>query len=65
MKRKALEVQKEIYETIKSNNSITMSALERKIKTNPNSLVEHCEQLQYFDLIKIRKEEKTRKLFVV
>ena len=63
-KRKALEVQKEIYETIKANNGITMSALERKIRTNPNSLVEHCKQLQYFGLIEIKKEIKTRRLFV-
>ena len=64
MKRKSLEVQKEIYKTIKSHKGITMSKLERKIGTNPKSLVEHCEQLQYFGLIKIKKEIKTRKLFV-
>jgi len=62
MKRKALEVQKEIFETIKKNPSITMSSLERKIGTNPKSLKEHCEQLAYFKLIKINKTKETTKL---
>jgi len=41
-----------------------MSELEGEVGTNPNSLVEHCEQLQYLKLIKIKKEINTRKLFV-
>lgn len=63
MKRKALDVQKEVYLAIKSNSGITMSSLERKIRTNPNSLKEHCEALAYFGLIKIEKTPKTQKLF--
>lgn len=62
MKRKALNVQKEIYNTIKENPGITMSELERKIGTNPRSLKEHCEQLEFFKLIKIERLENTTKL---
>jgi DNA-binding MarR family transcriptional regulator len=62
-KRKTLDVQKLILKTIKSNPGITMSQLERKIGTNPSSLVEHCEQLVYLKLIKIIKEENTRRLY--
>jgi len=62
MKRKSLVVQKEIYETIKKHPGITLSELERKIGTNPTSLKEHCEQLAFFELIKIKKEENTTKL---
>lgn len=65
MKRKCLDVQKEIYLTIKGNSGITMSRLERKIGTNPASLKEHCEQLAYFGLVKISKEDKTHKVYFV
>ncbi len=65
MKRKSLDVQKEIFKTIKENQGITMSQLERKIGTNPNSLREHCENLVYLGIIKIIKKENTQKLYSV
>lgn len=65
MKRKSLEVQKEIYNTIKANSGITMSQLERKIGTNPRSLKEHCENLEYFRLIKIEKKNNTQRLILL
>ena len=52
------------YKTIKENPNITMSQLERKIGTNPSSLKEHCELLEYFELIEIKKEKNTRRLKV-
>jgi len=64
MKRKSLDVQKEIFKAIKDNPGITMSELERKIGTNPSSLKEHCEHLEYLGLIKIKKSERTTELFV-
>ncbi len=54
MKRKSLDVQKEIFELIKQKPGITISDLERKIGTNPASLREHVEQLLYFNLIEVR-----------
>ena len=65
MKRKSLDLQRKILETIKKNPNITMSSLERKIGTNPNSLVEHCEALATLGIIKIEKNNKTRKLRVI
>jgi len=62
-KRKAVDLQREIYKAIKKNPGITMSELERKIGTNPNSLKEHCENLEYFKLIRIERKNNTRKLF--
>jgi len=62
MKRKTLDVQRAIYDTIKRNPRITMSALERKIRTNPNSLKEHCQQLAFFGLIRINKTKDTQRL---
>ena len=63
MKRKSLEVQKEIYRLIKAHPGITMTELERKVRTNPTSLREHCDHLAYFKLIKIQSNEKTTKLY--
>lgn len=62
MKRKSLDIQKKILETIKKNSEITMSTLERKIGTNPASLKEHCEHLEYLGLIKIKKTKETTTL---
>ena len=64
MKRKSLDVQKEVLKKIKQHDGITMSSLERIIGTNPHSLKEHCEQLQYLGLIKIVKMDNTQKLYV-
>ena len=65
MKRKSLDVQKEVLELIKENPGITMSELERKIGTNPTSLKEHCQQLEYLGLITIQKETNTTRLISV
>ncbi len=65
MKRKTLEVQKKILKTIRDSRVISMSSLERKIGTNPRSLKEHCEQLADFELIKIKRTEKTTKLIAL
>lgn len=62
MKRKTLELQRRILDTIKNNPKITMSTLERKIGTNPKSLREHCKYLSYLGVIKIDKNEKTTRL---
>jgi len=62
MKRKSLKLQKEILKIIRRSPGITMSALERKIGTNPASLKEHCESLEELGLVKIERTEKTTKL---
>ncbi len=64
-KRKSSELIKEIYDTIKKNPDITMSSLERKMRTNPTSLKDHCEALEYLGVIKIKRLKGTRKLKVV
>jgi predicted transcriptional regulator len=64
MKRKALKLQKEILETIKKNPDISLSSLERKVRTNPRSLKEHCEQLARLGLIKIKKTKETTRVVV-
>ncbi len=63
MKRKSLDIQKRIYDVIRKHPGITMSQLERKMRTNPRSLKEHCEHLAYFGLIKIIKKPGTQQLY--
>ena len=64
MKRKSLELQKQILKAIRANPDITMSQLERKLGTNPHSLKEHCEALAYLGIITIEKSKETTKLKV-
>jgi predicted transcriptional regulator len=59
MKRKTLEVQREVFDFISKNPGITLSTLERKIRTNPKSLKEHCQQLAFFKLVKIKRTKET------
>jgi len=59
MKRKSLELQKEVLTLIRKHPNITLSTLERKAKTNPASLKEHCEQLSWLGLVKIEKTKET------
>ena len=64
MKRKTLDIQREVLLAIRANSGITMSSLERKIKTNPRSLKEHCEQLKWLNQINIEKTKETQKLII-
>ena len=63
-KRSSFTVQLKILETVKENEGISISFLERKIGTNPASLREHCKHLEFFNLLKIKKEAKTQRLFL-
>ncbi len=59
-KRKALEVQKQIFEYIKKHEGISISRLERAIGTNPASLREHLNQLSYLGLINQTVSDRQR-----
>ncbi|MDI6737858.1 MAG: hypothetical protein QME12_05075 [Nanoarchaeota archaeon] len=64
MKRKSLELQKQVLQAIRKNPSITLSQLERKMGTNPKSLKEHCESLAFLGLIELEKTKETTRLRV-
>ena len=65
MKRRSVFlIQLEILKTIKQEEGITMSSLEIKIRTNPYYLREYCGYLEFFNLIKIKKEPNTQKVFL-
>lgn len=63
-KRSVFSIQLQILKTIKQEAGITMSSLERKIRTNPKYLREYCKYLEFFNLIKIKKEPNTQKVFL-
>jgi len=63
-KRSSFDVQLKILKTIYENQGITMTSLERKIRTNPASLREHCEHLDFFELLHIKKEPTTQKIYL-
>jgi len=58
MKRKPLEIKKQIMEILKKEQQISIKKLERKINTNYQSIINNCEELEYFGLIEISKTKK-------
>lgn len=61
-KRSVFSIQIEILKAVNEDPDITMSSLERKVGTNPHYLREYCKYLEFFNLIKIKKEQNTQKV---
>jgi len=55
MKRKPLEIKKKILEILSSERKISIKKLERKVNTNYQSILNNCEELEYFGFVKISK----------
>lgn len=62
MKREVFKLQKQILSYIEKNPGISMSELERKIRTNPASLRAHCKHLEELGIITINRTQNTTKL---
>ena len=58
MKRKPLEIKKEILKILKEEKEISVKQLERKVNTNYQTILNNCEELKYFGLITIEKTSK-------
>ena len=56
-KRTYNEIRKEILKTLLKEGPLTYAQLERKIKTNPDSLRMHCKDLELFTALKITRKE--------
>ena len=54
-KRKSLEIKKQILEILKEEKIISIKKLEKKVNTNYQSILNNCEELEYFGFIKISK----------
>lgn len=57
-KRKPLEIKKKILEILKQEELISIKKLEKKINTNYQTIVNNCEELEYFKFVKISKTNK-------
>ena len=58
MKRKPLEIKKEILKILKSEQEISIKKLERKINTNYQTILNNCEELAYFGFIQVIKTKE-------
>jgi len=61
MKRKPLEIKKKILEILNKEQSISIKKLERKVNTNYQTILNNCEELQYFKLLRIKKTKDNSK----
>ena len=55
MKRKPLEIKKKILEILSSEKKISIKKLERKVNTNYQTILNNCEELEYFGFLKVSK----------
>ena len=58
MKRKPLEIKKQILKILKEEGKISVKKFERKINTNYQTILNNCEELQFFGLVKIYKTKE-------
>lgn len=56
-KRKPLEIKKEILNILRKEGSMSVKKLEKKVNTNYQSILNNCEELEYFKLVKISKTD--------
>ena len=55
MKRKPIEIKKLILGILKKERKLSVKKLERKVNTNYQTILNNCEELEYFGLVKISK----------
>lgn len=58
MKRKPIEIKKQILKILQTELTISIKQLERKINTNYQTIINNCEELQYFGFVKIKKTKE-------
>lgn len=58
MKRKPLEIKKKILKILKAEGITSIKKLERKVNTNYQSIINKCEELEYFGFVKISKTKE-------
>jgi predicted transcriptional regulator len=60
MKRTRKEVRKAILEVLKDGKEHSYGELERRANTNWQTIRDHCEELQIFEVLEISKEDKVK-----
>lgn len=57
--RSGLEIKKAIIKYLK-DSELSLSMLERKINTNNETILMHCQELEYLGIVKIINHEKSK-----
>ena len=60
-RRRGLELKKKIIQVLKENKEISLGEVERKTNTNNLTILNHIEELEYFNLVEIIKHKKNSK----
>jgi predicted transcriptional regulator len=58
MKRKPLEIKKEILKILNSEQKLSIKKLEKKVNTNYQTIINNCKELEYFGFLKIKKTKE-------
>jgi len=61
MKRKPLEIKKQILKILSQEKEMSVKKLERKVNTNYQTILNNCEELAYFRFIEITKTKDNSK----
>ena len=61
MKRKVLDIKKDILNTLKKESKISLKALEIKVNTGSQTIFTQLEELEFFGAIEINKIKKNPK----
>ena len=60
MKRTHKEIMKAILQSLRGNKFYAYGYLERKVNTNWRTIRDHCENLEFFEVVEISKDNKIK-----
>ena len=61
MKRKVLDIKKDILRTLKKEGELSLKALEIKVNTGSQTIFTQLEELEFFGAIEVKKIKKNPK----
>ena len=61
MKRKPLDIKKEIVKVLRENKELSLRELDIKVNTNYKTIRDQIEELEYFGIVEVIKHKKSEK----
>ncbi len=61
MKRKVLDIKKDILKTLKKEGALSLKTLETKVNTGSQTIITQLEELEFFKTIELEKIKKNPK----
>ncbi len=58
MKRRPLEIKKRILEILKKEGEVSVKKLEKKVNTNYQTILNNCEELEFFGKLMVREKSE-------